>query len=104
MLPSTAPVPAAKDDGAKYKTHIVSCGPYKFADYQDGKSFSLVRNPNWDPATDPNRKALPDKITMKLNVNADDLDNRLISGDLDIDVVGGGVQAATQSKLLGNPT
>ena len=31
-----------------------------------GKSFTLVRNPNWDPATDPNRKALPDQIEVQL--------------------------------------
>ena len=53
---------------------------------------------NWDPATDPNRKALPDKIDVSLNVNADDIDNRLLSGDLDVDVAGTGVQAATQAR------
>ena len=35
-----------------------------------------MQNPNWDPATDPNRKPLPDKIEVNLNVNADDIDNR----------------------------
>ena len=45
--------------------------------YEPGKSFTLVRNPNWDPATDPNRKALPDGYEVTLNVNADDIDNRL---------------------------
>ena len=41
---------------------MISSGPYKFEQYELGKSFTLVRNPNWDPATDPNRKALPDTI------------------------------------------
>ena len=58
------PVPQAKDTGAKYKEHVVSSGPYKFETYEAGKGFTLVRNPNWDPATDPNRKALPDKYEV----------------------------------------
>ncbi len=70
--PDTMPVPKAKDTGAKYKNAIVSTGPYKFADLQPGKSFNLVRNDQWDQATDPNRKALPDQFEVSLNVNADD--------------------------------
>ncbi len=86
QLPQTMPVPKDKDTGAKYRNSIVSTGPYKFADLQPGKGFNLVRNDQWDPATDPNRKALPDRFEVTLNVNADDLDNRLLSGDLDVDV------------------
>jgi peptide/nickel transport system substrate-binding protein len=74
-----------------------------FKDYQEGKSYTLVRNPKWDAATDPNRKALPDKIEVQLNVNAQDVDNRLLAGDLDVDVVGTGLQPATQGRVLGNP-
>ncbi len=86
--PNTMPVPKDKDTGAKYRNTIVSTGPYKFEDLQPGKSFNLVRNDQWDPATDPNRKALPDRIEVTLNVNPDDIDNRLISGDLDVDCHG----------------
>ena len=85
QLPQTMPVPKDKDTGAKYRNSILSTGPYKFEDLQPGKSFNLVRNDQWDPATDPNRKALPDRIEVTLNVNADDIDNRLLSGDLDVD-------------------
>jgi peptide/nickel transport system substrate-binding protein len=102
--PDTMPVPKDKDTGAKYRNSIVSTGPYKFADLQPGKSFNLVRNDQWDPATDPNRKALPDRIEVSLNVNADDIDNRIISGDLDMDVVATGVQPAAQSRVLQDPT
>jgi peptide/nickel transport system substrate-binding protein len=100
MLPATVPVPVAKDTGTKYKEHVVSTGPYKFSSNELGKKFTLVRNENWDRATDPNRKALPDTIEMALNVNADDIDNRLIAGQLDVDVAGTGVQAATQGRVL----
>jgi len=103
MLPPSIPVPRAKDTGTKYKEHVVSTGPYMFESNQLGKKFVLVRNPNWDPAADPNRKALPDRIEVSLNVNADDIDNRLIAGDLDLDVAGTGVQPATQGRILADP-
>ena len=104
QLPQTVPVPEAKDTGANYKQHVVSSGPYMFDQNNLGKNFSLKRNPNWDPATDPIRKALPDRYEVSLNVNADDIDNRLLSGDLDIDVVGTGVQPAAQGRVVGDPT
>ncbi|MET8147528.1 ABC transporter substrate-binding protein [Actinoplanes sp. NPDC049668] len=102
-LPQTVPVPAAKDTGAKYKEHVVSSGPYMFDQNNLGKNFSLKRNPNWDQTTDPNRKALPDGYEVSLNVNADDIDNRLLSGDLDLDVVGTGVQPAALGRVVGDP-
>jgi peptide/nickel transport system substrate-binding protein len=100
MMPATIPVPQAKDTGTKYKEHVVSTGPYKFETNNLGKNFTLVRNTAWDASTDPIRKALPDRIEVSLNVNANDIDNRLLAGDLDIDVAGTGVQPATQSKVL----
>jgi peptide/nickel transport system substrate-binding protein len=104
QLPQTIPVPEAKDTGAKYKEHVVSSGPYMFATYAPDKSYTLKRNPFWDQATDPNRKALPDGYDVQLNVNAEDIDNRLISGDLDVAIAGTGLTAASQSKVLSDPT
>ena len=103
QLPQTIPVPEAKDTGAKYKEHVISSGPYMFATYAADKSYTLKRNPNWDPATDPNRKALPDGYDVQLNVNAEDIDNRLISGDLDVAIAGTGLTTASQSKVLSDP-
>ncbi len=94
------PVPEAKDTGAKYKEHPISSGPYMFDKYEAGKMFTLKRNPNWDPATDPQRKALPDGYEYSMNVNQEDIDNRVISGDLDVHVTGTGVTPATQTKIL----
>ncbi len=106
QLPATAPVPQAKDTGTKYKEHVISSGPYKFTVYQQGKRIELDRNTNYDPATDPDsgRKALPDKITVELGLNAADIDNRLQSGSLDVDIAGTGVQAESQGKILADPT
>ena len=53
------PVPKDKDTGAKYRNSIVSTGPYKFEGLQPGKSFNLVRNDQWDPATDPESQGTP---------------------------------------------
>lgn len=100
QTPATMPVPQAKDTGSKYKEHVVSTGPYMFETNELGKRFTLVRNPHWDPATDPNRRPLPDRITVDLNVNADDVDNRLISGDLDVSIEGSGVGPSAQGRIL----
>jgi len=100
MQPSTMPVEQAKDTGSEYKKHVLSTGPYKFGENNLGKNFTLVRNDQWDPKTDPIRKALPDGFQVSLNVNADDIDQRLMAGDLEFDVTGVGVQAAAQGKLL----
>ncbi len=103
QLTQTMPVPEAKDKGAKYRNSVVSSGPYKFEGLQPGKRFNLVRNDQWDPATDPNRKALPDRYEVTVNVNADDIDNRVISGDLDVDIAGTGAQPASLSRVLQDP-
>ncbi|MGP3957762.1 ABC transporter substrate-binding protein [Nonomuraea sp. 3N208] len=103
QMPMTAPVPKAKDTGAKYREHVISSGPYKFESVQAGKSLALVRNDQWDAATDPNRPALPDRIEVQLNVNADDLDNQLMSGNIHLDVPGTGLQPAALGKVLPDP-
>lgn len=104
QMPQTAPVPQAKDTGATYRDHVVSSGPYKFQDLQEGKSFKLVRNTNWDPASDPNRKALPDEFDVSLKVDPNDVDNQLIAGNLGVDVVATGVQPAAVARVLSDPT
>ncbi|RBQ18948.1 ABC transporter substrate-binding protein [Spongiactinospora rosea] len=103
QMPMTMPVPKAKDTGTKYQEHVISSGPYMFDKNSIGKSFSLKRNPNWDPATDPNRSALPDGFEVQLNVNADDIDNRLISGDVHLAVTGLGLQQAARTRVLNDP-
>jgi len=66
VMPITIPVPEeyAKQFDAKnpstYNTHVVATGPYmvendasgKLTGYKTAKSITLVRNPNWDKATD----------------------------------------------------
>ena len=99
-IPQTAPVPPSKDTGANYQLHPMSTGPYKFQSYQLNKQLTLVPNTEWNPSTDPNAKQLVGKITVTMNMNANDIDNRILAGDLDVDLAGTGVQAAARAKIL----
>ena len=80
VMPITAPVPeeyASKFDAknpSTYNTHVVATGPYMVKNdaqgnavgYQAGRSIDLVRNPNWDKATDY-RPAYLDEIQLTTN-------------------------------------
>jgi peptide/nickel transport system substrate-binding protein len=103
-IPQSAPVPPSKDTGANYQLHPMSTGPYKFQSYQLNKQLTLVPNTFWNPATDPNAKQLASKITLTMNMNANDIDNRLLAGDLSVDAAGTGVQAAARAKILSSPS
>ena len=99
-LPGGGPVPQKRDTGAKYALAPASSGPYKFDSIQPGKGVTMSRNTYWDPATDPNRKALPDKITLTVTTNADDMDARLIAGTADLDASQSGVQTQARTQIL----
>jgi peptide/nickel transport system substrate-binding protein len=103
-IPQTAPVPPNHDTGASYQLHPWSTGPYKFQSYALNKELTLVPNTFWNPATDPNAKQLVGKITLTMNMNAADIDSRLLAGDLTVDAAGTGVQAAARAKILSSPT
>lgn len=106
-LPLSTPVPKAADQGknggANYQFHVISSGPYQVGTYQPGKLLTLVRNPNWKQSSDPNRKALPDKIVLTEGLQPDDMDARLLAGTADLEVEGTGVQPTAVSKILRNP-
>jgi peptide/nickel transport system substrate-binding protein len=51
--------------------------------FDDPGSITLVRNPSWDGATDPNRPALPDQISVSL-APADDPYPALRDGRVDV--------------------
>jgi peptide/nickel transport system substrate-binding protein len=103
-IPQTAPVEKSKDTGANYQLNPISSGPYMFQSYQLNKQYTLVKNPNWNPATDPQVKQLADKVIVNLNANANDIDNRLIAGDIQMDQAGTGVQSAARARILSSPS
>jgi peptide/nickel transport system substrate-binding protein len=102
-MPTSTPVPQAKDTGDKYTFHPVASGPYKFEKYTANKSLTLVRNTNWDPATDKVRPALPDRIEVTMGLDPNDIDSRIIANQGDVFQDGTGVQTAAQSKILTDP-
>jgi peptide/nickel transport system substrate-binding protein len=79
-LHSFAAVPKAADTGAEYGNKIVSNGPYKISEYQKGKGgkLVLVRNENWDPASDDYRKAYPDSWQVDFGLDETVIDQRVI--------------------------
>jgi peptide/nickel transport system substrate-binding protein len=77
-LPGSAPVPrdyATKLDKVnptKYDSDPAGqafTGPYMIQSYKEGRSLTLVRNPNWDPKTDY-RPAYADKVVWKAGGDA----------------------------------
>jgi ABC-type transport system substrate-binding protein len=103
-FPSSAPVLQSADTGSNYQLHPLSTGPYMFKSYTLNKQLTLVPNPNWNPATDPNAKQLASQIIVNLNVNQADIDNRLIHGDIQVDAAGTGLAAAGRAQVLANQT
>ncbi|MFF3486271.1 ABC transporter substrate-binding protein [Streptomyces sp. NPDC002701] len=85
-LTSASPVRQDKDTKSKYGLKPFSSGPYKFQSYTPNKNLTLVRNTEWKQSSDPVRKAYPDKITVNFFTNANDMDQRLINGDYDLDI------------------
>ncbi len=79
-LPASAPVPEeyAKpfdaENPSTYNTHVVATGPYMVRNdrqgatvgYQAGRQIELVRNPNWDRATD-RRPARVNQVLIRTN-------------------------------------
>jgi peptide/nickel transport system substrate-binding protein len=111
-LPAASPIPASPSDPNaplgvatghpnNYGQFGVSTGPYMFkgadqidysqpaskqkgpAGFVAGKSYVLVRNTAWDPATDPSRKAYVDEIDVTVGGAVPDVQNKISSGELD---------------------
>ena len=96
-----APLGAAEGHTRDYGRFLVATGPYQFlgsenmdfsvpadeqtpvAGYTPGKSFQLVRNPNYDPATDGLRPAYPDGFDVSIGGDNNDLYNKVQAGELD---------------------
>ncbi|MFM7145006.1 MAG: ABC transporter substrate-binding protein [Actinomycetales bacterium] len=69
------------DTGADYAMKPLSNGPYKIESYQTGKGgkLVLVRNDQWDPATDSWRLALPDSWVYDFGLDEAAIDQRIIA-------------------------
>ncbi|MGH2828881.1 MAG: ABC transporter substrate-binding protein, partial [Actinomycetota bacterium] len=96
-LPLAAPVP---DEYARtfdltprsaYAANLAATGPYQIqrsgstvTGYEPGDRIVLVRNPSWSAASDPIRKAYPDRIEVAERFDqADVATDAILNGDLD---------------------
>nr|WP_204332063.1 ABC transporter substrate-binding protein [Geodermatophilus sabuli] len=98
-LPSSSPVPIESDSGADYGRDPVSSGPYAISAVDAVTGIVLDRNPEWDPATDDVRTALPDQVVVRTGLTGLERDQALLAGSADVDVSGTGVQAQTTARL-----
>ena len=103
-LPGSTPVPQSVDQGpdggANYQQNPVATGPYQISQYEADKITKLVRNTNWDKATDPFRKALPDDVVVTMGISPNDEDSRILTNQADSTVEGTGVQVSNQGTVL----
>ena len=61
-----SPIPKAKETKNRdYGNTALSTGPYMIKSFTQGTELTLVRNPNWDPNTDPSRTAYVDSYVFK---------------------------------------
>ncbi|MFQ1003027.1 ABC transporter substrate-binding protein [Modestobacter sp. SSW1-42] len=99
-LPSSSPVPAENDTGGAYGDDPVSSGPYMITSVDAQTGIALARNPQWDPATDDVRTALPDAVLVRTGLSGVARDQALLAGSADLDLSGTGVQQATTSRVV----
>lgn len=102
-LPSSSPVPIEADTGAGYGSDPVSSGPYAITSVDPATGILLDRNPQWDPATDDARTALPDQVLVRTGLTGVERDQALLAGSADLDITGTGVQPATTARLAEDP-
>jgi peptide/nickel transport system substrate-binding protein len=86
-----APVPgeyaADYQVGANYDGHVVGSGPYTLTTYDPGRLIVLDRNPNWEPATDPLRKAWVDRIWVKSDVSISSTQRAIDQEEADLSLI-----------------
>ena len=79
-MPTTSPVPQARDTGADYEQTWVSSGPYRRRAAVPGESLELERNPYWNPASDPIRHQYPDFVSFDWTASRADQTDRVRLG------------------------
>jgi peptide/nickel transport system substrate-binding protein len=104
FMPATAPIPqeVAKcfTKAGDYGRYVISSGPYMIqgsdqldisscnamkpiSGFDPTRRLTLVRNPNYDQATDDLRSNYVDGIDLSINTNVDDIFNKVAAGQID---------------------
>lgn len=83
-LPSFSPAPKEYDAylpaSPELAAHTISDGPYRIDSYTATKNITMSRNPAWDPASDPIRKAYVDKVVINETVSQESIQQQLQTG------------------------
>jgi peptide/nickel transport system substrate-binding protein len=104
-----SPVPKAADTGETYGTETppVSSGPYRVESYKTGHggSLVLVRNEHWNAASDPIRKAYPDRWQVEFGLDGKVVDQRLMAsrGEDAFALQYGNVQRDDLAEIFSDP-
>jgi peptide/nickel transport system substrate-binding protein len=105
-LPYFAPVPgeyaAEYAVGDNYDGHVVGSGPYTPTTYDPRRLIVLDRNSNWDPTTDPLRKAWVDRIQVKLGVSIPSIQQAIEREEADLSLASH-VPQARLTELRADP-
>lgn len=65
-----SPIPQAKDTkDQSYGNNALATGPYMIKSFTQGSELKLVKNPNWDPNSDPARTQYVDGYDFKFGVD-----------------------------------
>jgi peptide/nickel transport system substrate-binding protein len=79
-FPAMGPIPPGRaSDPATYKSHPWATGPYMFKDYTPEKSLTLVKNPYWDPDTDPGRHQYVEGFEFDVNADSAKIDQVMLA-------------------------
>jgi peptide/nickel transport system substrate-binding protein len=107
-LPFFSPVPedhaASYTLGRDYGQHLIATGPYRLRQYTPGRSIELVRNENWDPRTDPLRRAWVDKVSVSIGKSETAIQQAIESGEADLNLDAVTPPVADLQRLSNDPT
>ncbi|MGW0607354.1 ABC transporter substrate-binding protein [Streptomyces sp. NPDC002640] len=106
-MPGYSLVPEETDTKEKYDKAPVATGPYKIEEFKSGKSLKLVRNENWDAASDPVRNAYPDAWNFVIGVTGSTQTQRLIAdngGDKNAIQFTGSIDGPKIPQVLKDPS
>jgi peptide/nickel transport system substrate-binding protein len=73
------PIPLENSDFPAYGRKPLSTGPYKVQEFRPSESLTLVKNDQWDPASDPSRHQYVDSWTFEFNQDQEKTDQILLS-------------------------
>jgi peptide/nickel transport system substrate-binding protein len=107
-LPFFSPVPKEYANryalGRDYGQHLIASGPYRLRQYKPGRRIELVRNENWDPRTDPLRRAWVDKVSVDIGRSETEIQQAIESGEADLNLDAVPPPVADLQRLADDPT